>query len=161
MIQTARGGFSFVTRSSREVDPVAPSSPSCFTASELRSETTSECPPRIRRRVMLAPMRPSPTIASCIAAPNRKNRQKFEEGAPLARVWFGELRIIETLSREVQMPSESPSNGSPISPSNCFPEEPAERGRPPLGRVSRVEHLERKLTSQFQRRLTFPPDCQS
>src|SRR5215470_12859625 len=68
IIQTARGGFSLLTRSCREDDPTAPSPTRPFTASALRSETTSWWPPRIRRRVMLAPILPNPTIPSCISA---------------------------------------------------------------------------------------------
>src|SRR5215471_21649850 len=66
MIQTARGALSLPMRSSSEEEPVAPSLPNCLTASALRSETTSECPSRINRRVIFAPMRPNPTIPSCM-----------------------------------------------------------------------------------------------
>src|SRR5579883_1571930 len=66
MIQTARGALSLLTRSCREEDPTAPSPLRSLTACRLRSETTTWCPPRIRRRVMLAPIRPSPTIPSCM-----------------------------------------------------------------------------------------------
>src|SRR5262245_31372254 len=64
--QTARGPFSFATRSSMEVAPTAPSASSSATASGLTSKTTHSCPSRIRRRTMFAPMRPSPIIPSCI-----------------------------------------------------------------------------------------------
>src|SRR5579872_73218 len=66
MIQTARGGFSFEIKSSSDDEPVAPSLPSCWTASGLRSETTRECPPRMSRRVIFEPMRPKPTIPNCM-----------------------------------------------------------------------------------------------
>src|SRR5579875_3574742 len=56
--------------SSSELAPVAPvSSASELTASGDTSKTTSSCPSRIRRRTMLAPMRPSPTIPSCMPTP--------------------------------------------------------------------------------------------
>src|SRR6202158_109984 len=67
MIQTARGGVSLAIRSSSDAEPVAPSPPSCFTESALKSETTSLCPPRISRRVIFAPMRPNPTIPNCMS----------------------------------------------------------------------------------------------
>src|SRR5262249_28735274 len=65
---TARGATSFFTKSSRALEPVAPSPTSCFTASALRSYTTHWCPPRVSRRTMLAPIRPRPIIPSCIEA---------------------------------------------------------------------------------------------
>src|SRR5262249_53972442 len=65
---TARGATSFFTKSSRALEPVAPSPTSCFTTSALRSYTTHWCPPRVSRRTMLAPIRPRPIIPSCIEA---------------------------------------------------------------------------------------------
>ena len=35
-----------------------------------RSNTTQACPARMSRRTMFAPIRPRPTIPSCIAAPS-------------------------------------------------------------------------------------------
>jgi hypothetical protein len=67
--QAARGGLSFATMSSIDEDDTAPSDSSCATASGLTSETTTSCPSRISLRVRLAPMRPSPTMPSCIACP--------------------------------------------------------------------------------------------
>ena len=49
------------------VVPRAPSFASAFTASGERSNATHSWPPRCSRRTMLAPMRPSPIIPSCIA----------------------------------------------------------------------------------------------
>src|SRR4029077_20095178 len=65
-MQTARFALSLLTRSCREADATAPSPASPLTASGLKSETTIWGPPRIRRRVMFAPMRPNPTIPICI-----------------------------------------------------------------------------------------------
>src|SRR5262245_30275511 len=45
--------------------PTAPSPASSCTASALRSKTTHSWPSRMRRRTMLAPIRPSPIIPSC------------------------------------------------------------------------------------------------
>src|SRR4029077_3999718 len=65
-MQTARFALSLLTRSCREADATAPSPASPLTASGLKSETTIWGPPRIKRRVMFAPMRPNPTIPICI-----------------------------------------------------------------------------------------------
>ena len=64
--QTERGAVSFAARSSSEEAPVAPSPSSSEIASGLTSKATISWPSRIRRLAMLAPMRPSPTIPSCI-----------------------------------------------------------------------------------------------
>src|SRR6266513_5347049 len=66
MSQTARGLWSFLTKSSSEVEPVAPSPANCLTESALRSYTTHLWPFFCRRRTILAPILPSPTIPSCI-----------------------------------------------------------------------------------------------
>src|SRR5581483_7630170 len=67
MIHTARGVcVNFATISASELAPVAPPSTLALTASALRSYATTECPPRIKRVAMLAPMRPRPTIPTCI-----------------------------------------------------------------------------------------------
>src|SRR5260221_7045815 len=63
---TARGDFSFFTRSSSEVAAVAPSRATSFTDSALRAKATHWCPARCSRRTMLAPILPSPIIPSCI-----------------------------------------------------------------------------------------------
>src|SRR5260221_2421011 len=64
--QAARGFSSFLANSARELAPVAPSLTSAATASAERSKTTQECPARMRRLTMLAPIRPSPIIPNCI-----------------------------------------------------------------------------------------------
>src|SRR5215813_3630781 len=69
MSHTARGFASFSTRSTRESAPIAFSLTSSPTACGDRSNTTQLCPFLISRRTMLAPIRPSPTIASCIRSP--------------------------------------------------------------------------------------------
>src|SRR5919198_492119 len=66
MIHAARGVDSLPTKSSRELDAMPPSLSSCRTESGLTSYTTHSCPPRIRRRTRLAPIRPRPIIPSCI-----------------------------------------------------------------------------------------------
>src|SRR5882672_11472964 len=66
--QIARGFCSFLTKSSNEVEPVAPSPSNCFTESALRSYTTHLCPFFCNRRTMLAPILPSPIMPSCIAS---------------------------------------------------------------------------------------------
>ena len=66
MIHTARGALSFETSSDSDDAPVAPSPAERCTAAASRSYATIVCPPRISRVVMLAPMRPSPTIPSCM-----------------------------------------------------------------------------------------------
>src|SRR5215472_16653426 len=66
---TARGFLSFFTRSASEADPIAFSLTNSPTIFGDRSNTTQSCPFLIRRRAMLAPILPSPTIPSCISAP--------------------------------------------------------------------------------------------
>ena len=66
MTQAARGVDSLATNSSSESAPVAPSPASSSTASGLTSKTTQSCPSRIRRRTRFAPIRPSPTMPSCM-----------------------------------------------------------------------------------------------
>src|SRR4029450_5162414 len=63
---TVRGLATLAPRPARDADAIAPSDANCFTLSALRSLTTQSCPPRMRRRTMLPPMRPNPTIPSCI-----------------------------------------------------------------------------------------------
>src|SRR5947208_9581604 len=89
IIQTARGVDSFPTRSSSEAEAMAPSPSSCRTASSLTSNTTSSCPARIRRRVMFAPIRPSPIIPSCIARSFRSTPSSEENLRRLQRVGLG------------------------------------------------------------------------
>ena len=62
--QAMHGLPSFEMKSSREDDAIAPSAAMCLTLSGLKSVTTNSWPPRIRRRVMLAPILPRPTIPS-------------------------------------------------------------------------------------------------
>src|SRR5262245_26309727 len=64
--QIARGRSSLVTRSAREVAPIAFSLTRSLTVLGERSNTTHSCPFFNSRRTMLAPIRPSPTIPSCI-----------------------------------------------------------------------------------------------
>ena len=66
MMQMQRGGASAATNSSSEPEPVLPSPTSPVTASGLTSKTTQSWPLRIRRRTMLAPMRPSPIMPTCM-----------------------------------------------------------------------------------------------
>src|SRR4051794_26228155 len=66
MIQAARGADSLLTKSSSEDEAIAPSPESLRTDSGSTSKTTTSCPARIRRRVRFAPIRPSPTMPSCI-----------------------------------------------------------------------------------------------
>src|SRR5215470_16559609 len=67
MSHTARGLSSFFTKSVSEVDPIAFSCTSSCTVLGDMSKTTHWCPPLMRRRTMLAPIRPSPIIPSCMA----------------------------------------------------------------------------------------------
>src|SRR2546428_3692322 len=64
---TARGVSSFLTKSASEEAPTAFSWVSSCTAFGDLSKTTHWWPPATSRRAMLAPMRPSPIIPSCIA----------------------------------------------------------------------------------------------
>ncbi len=66
MTQTARGLSSLATKSSSESPPVAPSPARVATASGLTSKTTHSWPSRIRRRTKFAPIRPRPTMPSCM-----------------------------------------------------------------------------------------------
>src|SRR5262245_2605420 len=66
MTQTARGGSSAATSSSREL---APSPPSAFSASigpGVRLLPTTRWPSRRSRRAMFPPIRPRPTMPSCM-----------------------------------------------------------------------------------------------
>ena len=64
--QIARGLSSFFTKSASEEAPIAFSLTSSSTAFGDMSKTTHWWPPLISRRTMLAPIRPSPIIPSCI-----------------------------------------------------------------------------------------------
>jgi len=66
MTHAARGVFRLATNSAVDLDATAPSEASCRTFSGFRSKTAHSCPPRIRRRTMLPPIRPNPTMPSCI-----------------------------------------------------------------------------------------------
>src|SRR5882724_2464694 len=66
---TARGLVRWARKSSSEVEPIAPSLTSALTASADTSCTTHWWPPWIRRRTMLAPMRPRPIIPICMYPP--------------------------------------------------------------------------------------------
>ena len=61
-----RGFPSLLTKSSSDEEAMEPSPAIFFTLSALKSVTTTSCPPRIRRRVMLAPILPRPTIPNRI-----------------------------------------------------------------------------------------------
>src|SRR5579875_2346757 len=61
-----RGFSSFWTNSSSERAPTAPSPSSWLTVSALVSYATAVCPSRMMRRTMLAPIRPSPIMPSCM-----------------------------------------------------------------------------------------------
>src|SRR6266704_3272551 len=61
----ALGTVSFAANSSRVSAPVAPSASRALIDSGELSNTTHSCPARIRRRTMLAPIRPRPIIPSC------------------------------------------------------------------------------------------------
>src|ERR1051325_2694313 len=82
MIQITLGAVSRAQRSRRSAAPFAPWAALAFTASALRSHTTTSCPPLSRRSVMLPPIRPRPIIASCIVPPgswSRDRRRRAEE----------------------------------------------------------------------------------
>src|SRR5215470_18945537 len=64
--QTTLGFRNFLTRSCSEEDPTAFSPTSSLTALGDLSKTTHSWPPLIRRRTMLAPILPRPTIPNCI-----------------------------------------------------------------------------------------------
>src|SRR6476659_2516364 len=66
MTHAVRGLDSLATKSSSESAPVAPSPASVATASGLTSKTTHSWPSRMSRRTRFAPIRPSPTMPSCI-----------------------------------------------------------------------------------------------
>src|SRR6266850_2549115 len=66
-----RGGRSAWTKSSSAVVPVAPSLAIALTPAGSDAYPTISWPPRIRRRAMLAPIRPSPTIPTCMESSSR------------------------------------------------------------------------------------------
>ena len=64
------GDFQGIENWSTEGDaPEAPSAVNRSTGSGLRFVTTTSWPPPIRRRAMLAPMRPNPIIPHCMSSP--------------------------------------------------------------------------------------------
>jgi hypothetical protein len=63
---STRGVASESTSSRGEVVALAPSPASRVAAAGSTSYTQQSCPPASSRRVMFAPIRPSPTIASCM-----------------------------------------------------------------------------------------------
>src|SRR3954447_21990847 len=85
--QIARGLASLLTISCSEADPLIPFS---FAISPTTvgdtSNTTHSCPPATSRRTIFAPIRPNPTIPSCILPPPKKLiRSTSEIGSDLAR----------------------------------------------------------------------------
>src|SRR5262249_37984144 len=64
--QTTLGLRNFLTRSCSDDDPTALSPTSSLTALGDMSKTTHSWPPLIRRRTILAPILPRPTIANCM-----------------------------------------------------------------------------------------------
>jgi hypothetical protein len=64
--QTARGFSSFFIRSANDEAPIAPSLARSWTAFGNTSKTVQRRPALKSRRTMLAPIRPNPTIPSCI-----------------------------------------------------------------------------------------------
>src|SRR4029077_19447239 len=64
--QIARGRSSFLTKSAREVAPIALSLTRSLTALCERSNATHVCPFFSNRRTMFAPIRPRPIIPICI-----------------------------------------------------------------------------------------------
>src|SRR4051812_38468771 len=66
--QIARGRSSLATKSSSVVAPTAPSDANFSTDSALVSKATAVCPSRMIRRTMFAPIRPRPTIPSCMCS---------------------------------------------------------------------------------------------
>ena len=69
MTHAARGGSSFLARSSRSSATMAPLAPIALRASAERSYATTSCPAPISRSVMLAPILPSPTMAIFMCSP--------------------------------------------------------------------------------------------
>src|SRR2546427_12074258 len=66
--QSVRGGLRLVTRSSSEEAATAPVSfAKASRVFAVGVYTTTSCPPRIKRRVMFAPILPRPIIPSCMA----------------------------------------------------------------------------------------------
>src|SRR5712691_10309637 len=63
---TALGGRSLLTRSATDVARTAPFPTYPATVCALRSYTTISCPSRMQRSDMLPPMRPKPTMPSCM-----------------------------------------------------------------------------------------------
>src|SRR5215469_6236305 len=115
---TARGLCSLFTRSSSEAAGVAPSWATSFTDSALRSKTTHWWPAFCSRRAMLAPIRPSPIIPSCIAIapvrynffkPNRRRIAALRQSLSHGRSQRGESRCH--VFAEVHAQCASPALG--------------------------------------------------
>src|SRR5208283_3458904 len=91
---TARGFCSLLAKSCSEELPTAFSFANSSTLFGNTSKTTQLCPAFIRRRTMLAPILPRPTIPSCIDNPslNRyivsRSRTRDEEASMKRRVFF-------------------------------------------------------------------------
>ena len=69
MIQMLRGASRAPSIACGDSAPVAPSATSAATFAGSASYTTQRCPSPMRRRTMLAPMRPRPIMPSCIGFP--------------------------------------------------------------------------------------------
>src|ERR1043166_4291948 len=92
---TIRGGSSCRVMSSSPLAPAMPASASAATAFGLRSKETTRWPPLARRRAMMTPMRPNPTIPICISC----LRHRFvERGAQLAQ------SVLQILEMDAQHP---------------------------------------------------------
>src|SRR5437667_4013464 len=76
MIQITRGAERRAQRSRRSTAPFAPCPALAFTASALRSHTTTSWPPLSRRSVMFPSIRPRPIMASCMVGPFSSGRRR-------------------------------------------------------------------------------------
>ena len=127
--QTARGFSSFFTKSASEEAPTAFSLASSSTAFGDLSKTTHWWPPLSSRRTMLAPIRPSPIIPSCIADSFEPDRGRFGRSP-----WFTAVR-----SRFIAAPtpSVSPKIDEPATSTLAPASNDQRRGR----RVDAAVHL--------------------
>src|SRR5579871_151166 len=132
MTHAARGLVSFLTKSSIESAPAAPSFARPFTLSGLRSNTTHSWPARIKRRTMFPPIRPRPIIPSCIVS-------LFLSGERLRESFLdrrGERR--QTLADIVQVDSQRPA----VSLGEHFEIS---------ARLRRLHHAERELLPRYRK----------
>src|SRR3954467_6088384 len=144
MMQIDRGLSSLETKSSIVCAPLAPSPSSVAIASALTSWTTQSWPPRISRRTMLAPMRPSPIMPTCICG-------------LLVVSWSGRTvaRFLPGGGQDDRFPGGHDERVLGVRPRRAVGGEdrPAVAPRPHVARAQAEDRLDRDHGARVQRRV--------